>query len=84
MDSAIQQCSMGFKERFRALDSVSGKPVSDLPYRIELQDGRVLFGRTDEEGKTEQVVTTSPQGVKVFWEVELPEKASDTEFAEGC
>jgi type VI secretion system secreted protein VgrG len=48
------------RERFQAVDDATGKPVADLPYRIELQDGTILRGRTDAEGHTCIVTTPDP------------------------
>ncbi|MHA7846350.1 type VI secretion system Vgr family protein [Serratia sp. D1N4] len=42
---------------FSVIDEVSGKPLIDWPYTIELEDGSQLTGRTDSEGKTKQVAS---------------------------
>ena len=71
-------------EQFLALDSVSGKPAVDLPYRIELSDGSVLTGRTDGQGRTLEVSTVDPQSIKLYW---LPAEWIDDvdgTLAEGC
>ena len=73
-----------FKERLRAVDATSNKPVADLSYKIVLQDGSVLTGRTDEEGKTIQVATTEMETLKVYWGVDLPEENQGATSAEGC
>jgi type VI secretion system secreted protein VgrG len=63
-----------FKERIRAIDTVSGDPIVNLPYRIELGDGTEIVGRTDNDGKTQQVATADPTTLKVFW---YPDTAGD-------
>jgi type VI secretion system secreted protein VgrG len=76
-----------YKERFRAIDHVTKKPISDLPYKIELQDGAVMTGRTDSDGNTEQVATADPTTVKVFWNIDANaenENLEDIAMREGC
>ena len=55
---------------FRAIDESSGKPVADLPYRIELSDGRVLRGKTDADGYTQRVDHRKALEMSLYWEVE--------------
>ncbi len=85
-DTIVQACGlpMLFKERLRAIDAASGAPIPDLAYRIELEDGTVISGHTDEQGETRQVVTDQPQLVKVLWGVEHSDEATDTGAEEGC
>jgi type VI secretion system secreted protein VgrG len=73
-----------FKERLRAVDAASGKPVADLPYKLLLQDGTIITGRTDIDGKTAQVATADPATIKVFWNVDVEEEYDDTKTNEGC
>ncbi|BAL95920.1 type VI secretion system Vgr family protein [Rubrivivax gelatinosus] len=56
-----------FQEQFVARNAISGRPVAGMPYRIELSDGEVITGVTDEYGKTEVLATADPQGVKLYW-----------------
>ena len=71
-------------ERFQAINSLSGQPVEGMPYRIELSDGRVLRGRTDEEGRTLAVTTTDPQALKLFWEPQAHPEHPAGETVESC
>jgi type VI secretion system secreted protein VgrG len=73
-----------YKEQLRAIDTITGEPIVDLPYRIELEDGSVVSGRTDEEGKTRRVVTTREQHLKVFWDGEAASEEPDMDAVEGC
>ncbi len=59
---------------FRAVDEHTGQPMSGLPYRIELPDGRIVRGKTDQDGHTERVAGHAPAAVKLYWE---PESESD-------
>ena len=62
-----------FDEQARAINSVTGEPISDLPYKIETSDGDVFYGLTDGEGKTMRLATLNPEQIKVHWG-ELPPK----------
>jgi uncharacterized Zn-binding protein involved in type VI secretion len=53
---------------FRAVDRNTGKPVPDMPYRIELPDGSVLRGVTNAAGYTERVTGHDPATVRLYWE----------------
>ena len=72
-----------YTECFRALDQRSEDPIPDLPYRIELEDGTVYTGRTDDEGYTVRVGTLKEQQVKVTWGGDLP-SGPDAPMDEGC
>lgn len=56
-----------FDEQFRAVDKQSGEPIVGLPYCVELQDGSVLSGVTDEHGKTQRIAGADPEKIKVIW-----------------
>jgi uncharacterized Zn-binding protein involved in type VI secretion len=43
-----------FDQYFHVLD-ISGAPMADWPYRIEMANGVLVHGRTDSEGKTKKV-----------------------------
>lgn len=44
-----------FDQQFKVLDSTTGRPVANTPYRIRLEDGTQFFGRTDFFGLTHRV-----------------------------
>jgi type VI secretion system secreted protein VgrG len=74
-----------YKERLRAVDSVSGKPVPGLPYTLQLADGSEIKGVTDDLGQTEQIKTADMQTVKVFWNTPHDAAADeDIGVSEGC
>jgi type VI secretion system secreted protein VgrG len=73
-----------FKERLRALDASSGSPIVGLPYRIQLQDGTFVTGRTDDSGMTEQIATADPATLKVFWDEDLSGSYEDIDVNDGC
>lgn len=53
---------------FRAMDEHTGKPVPDMPYRIELPDGSTLRGVTNADGYTERVTGHDPATIQLHWE----------------
>lgn len=57
-----------FREQFKAVDEDSGQVLANLPYRIELGDGSIIRGVTDEAGLTVPVMTADPQSAKLYWE----------------
>jgi type VI secretion system secreted protein VgrG len=73
-----------FEEQFQALDQTSGKPLTNMPYRIVLGDGTTLHGYTDAEGKTQRVATADPQKLQLFWDAQPPSEAALDDQAEGC
>jgi type VI secretion system secreted protein VgrG len=73
-----------FKERFRAVDASSGNPVVGLPYKIQLQDGTIITGHTDDNGRTEQIATADPATVKVFWDEDIAEDYKHIDINDGC
>ncbi|MFS2003009.1 type VI secretion system Vgr family protein [Duganella sp. CT11-25] len=74
-----------YQERLRAVDSVSGKPVTGLPYTLQLADGSEIKGVTDDLGQTEQIKTADMQTVKVFWNTPHDAAADeDIGVSEGC
>lgn len=56
-----------FHEQYRAVNAVSGEPVADQAYRIELENGRSITGMTDANGLTERVSTRRPEQVRLIW-----------------
>jgi type VI secretion system secreted protein VgrG len=73
-----------YKERLRAIDAITGTPVSNLSYKILFQDGTYVFGKTDSEGKTENVSTPERELIKVFWGVNIEETHDDICPDERC
>ena len=65
-----------FREQFKAIDEQSGQAIANQPYRIELADGSIIRGVTDELGKTTTVMTAEPQSAKLYWE-SLPQTDPD-------
>ncbi len=57
---------------FRAVERSTGKPIPDMPYRIELPDGSMLRGLTNADGYTERVSGHDPATVKLHWEGNEP------------
>jgi uncharacterized Zn-binding protein involved in type VI secretion len=49
----------------RFVDSVSGKPYANRPYRLELMDGKVIRGTTDSNGRTRPLTSEERNGLKV-------------------
>ncbi len=49
-----------FDEQLWLLGSRSGEPAANVPYSILLGDGSKRMGVTDEEGRTERIVTQRP------------------------
>ncbi|OMG54745.1 Rhs element Vgr protein [Azonexus hydrophilus] len=60
-----------YDEQARAINSLTGEAIPDLPYKIETGDGDVFYGLTDFEGKTMRIATMNPEQIKVYWG-ELP------------
>jgi uncharacterized Zn-binding protein involved in type VI secretion len=50
----------------RFVDSVSGKPYANRPYRLELKDGKVLHGTTDSNGRTRPLTSEERNGLNVW------------------
>ncbi|HJV25911.1 MAG TPA: type VI secretion system Vgr family protein [Aromatoleum sp.] len=75
-----------YTEQFKAVDSMTGQPMPDLPYRVELADGTVLRGITDKKGLTQQIATADPQNLRLYWEhvTTEPCEAGDDSDIECC
>lgn len=67
-----------YQEQFKATDNVSGESVANQPYRIELADGSIIRGVTDDMGRTEKVATADPQSVKLYWDNLAPSEEGFT------
>ncbi|MET3135462.1 uncharacterized protein (DUF2345 family), partial [Oxalobacteraceae bacterium GrIS 1.11] len=51
--------------RFKILDNSDKNPMSDRLYRKQRQDGKVFFGRTDQDGHTQEILTAEPENIKI-------------------
>ncbi|WAC71252.1 hypothetical protein OU995_16840 [Roseateles sp. SL47] len=54
----LGDCEKPFDMVFKVLDEQSGKPLTGVPYRITLDNGRMFFGTTDTLGNTVKVSAT--------------------------
>lgn len=53
---------------FQVVEQATQKPKAWIAYRIETSDGKVLRGRTDENGYTQKHYGIDPQNIKLFFE----------------
>lgn len=53
---------------FQVVDKVTQKPKPWVAYRIETPEGKVVRGRTDENGYTQKHYGIDPQNIKLFFE----------------
>lgn len=53
---------------FQILDKTDGQPIAGRLYRKKRADGRVFFGRTDSDGKTQSILTAEPENLQIFLE----------------
>ena len=53
---------------FRVVDKMTQHPKPWVAYRIETPDGKILRGRTDENGYTQKHYGIDPQNIKLFFE----------------
>lgn len=65
---AVAATAKPYSVQFQATDELSGEPVCDLPYRLQMADGTILRGCTDKQGFTLRVNTVLPENVQLFWE----------------
>lgn len=73
-----------YSAQFRATEAASGEPLSGLAYRIEVDDGTIVRGMTDERGRTLRIATAGPQQVRLFWEEQPADEWSPSDGGEGC
>jgi type VI secretion system secreted protein VgrG len=52
-------------EKFVLCDQLTGQPLANRPYRIELADGKVVEGRTSAKGETSLTTSDIAQGIKL-------------------
>jgi type VI secretion system secreted protein VgrG len=53
-------------ERFVLSDDLTGRPVANRPYRIQLADGRIVEGMTNAQGETSLTPNDVAQGIKLL------------------
>ncbi|EFC4411996.1 type VI secretion system tip protein VgrG [Escherichia coli] len=53
---------------FQVVDKATQTPKSWVAYRIETPEGKILRGRTDENGYTQKHYGIDPQNIKLFFE----------------
>ncbi|HDR2539231.1 TPA: type VI secretion system tip protein VgrG [Enterobacter ludwigii] len=53
---------------FQVVDKVTQKPKPWVAYRIETPEGKIVCGRTDENGYTQKHYGIDPQNIKLFFE----------------
>lgn len=53
---------------FQVVDKVTQAPKPWVAYRIETPDGKIIRGRTDENGYTQKHYGIDPQNIKLFFE----------------
>ncbi|AVE76335.1 type VI secretion system Vgr family protein [Klebsiella michiganensis] len=53
---------------FQVVDKVTQKPKPWVAYRIETREGKIVRGRTDENGYTQKHYGIEPQNIKLFFE----------------
>ncbi|WP_083654891.1 type VI secretion system tip protein VgrG [Burkholderia sp. SRS-W-2-2016] len=54
------------KERFVLTDELTGRPLANKPYRIELADGSIKEGLTSDNGETDLTQNDIAQGMKML------------------
>jgi type VI secretion system secreted protein VgrG len=60
------QISVPSNERFILTDELTGQPLANRPYRIELADGTIKEGLTSGKGETELTENDIAQGMKML------------------
>ena len=55
-----------YDEQFTALDN-EGLPIKELPYLVIYPDGKKLFGRTNDNGKTRKIRTNDEEEIELYW-----------------
>lgn len=78
---------VGYDLFFHVKQAKTGKSLSNVPYRITLEDGREFQGMTDENGYTEKVFSDSAQIAKLEAPYYGNDSATDSDFGSdtcGC
>jgi type VI secretion system secreted protein VgrG len=59
--------SANYDQQFQVVDEETGKPLANINYKIEVGDGRIISGMTDQDGHTERVQTgDKPERLKLI------------------
>lgn len=66
-DAVVNAEKHPYDEQFQAIDKTTGKPLSDISYFIEREDGITFFGETDAEGKCPRIGSENAKGLKVWF-----------------
>lgn len=62
----FNQAAIANNEKFMLADDLTGRPVANRPYRIELADGKVVEGMTGQDGATSLSTGEVAQGMKLL------------------
>ncbi|MGY5367977.1 DUF2345 domain-containing protein [Enterobacter oligotrophicus] len=65
-DATAPVLPKGFNEFFILSDDETGEPLPNKPYHIITDDGKELRGRTDAEGKTTTVFSSTPGSISLY------------------
>ena len=61
--TAAQNERHEFDQHFLVVDMSTGKPLLDFPYRLDLESGHSIEGRTNSDGKTEKISSHNAEEV---------------------
>lgn len=53
-----------YGKKFLIKDELTGEPLSNICYEIE-KNGQMIHGKTDENGYTELIISTSPEEIQI-------------------
>jgi type VI secretion system secreted protein VgrG len=62
----FDQANVTNDERFILSDNLTGRPVINRPYKIQLADGRIVEGVTSAKGETSLTLNDVAQGIKLM------------------
>ncbi len=71
--------SAAFDIHFRVEDNKTGRPLSGMPYRLSLSNGKEVFGTTDSSGLTATIAADRPETANL----EAPYYGNDTSHADA-
>ena len=66
-DAMVNAEKYPYDEQFQAIDKTTGKPLSDIAYFIEREDGITFFGETDAEGKCPRIGSEDAKNLKAWF-----------------
>lgn len=66
-----------FDQQFQLVNSETGEPIPDMPYRVETASGEVHFGDTDSHGRTARIRSILAEDITVEWGVGPSGEQSD-------